>query len=140
MSNKRTHFVTTSDAVTIGATVAGQGPSLVFLQGIMGDGDLDWHSVLPHLTGRFTCHLPSLRGRGLSGDHPDLSIGRLVEDVLAYVDSIEPLTHPEALAGALNEFFSTAQPPTVANRPVASTVSRSSTTSIVDDSVWGRPR
>ena len=56
MSNKRTHFVTTSDAVTIGATVTGQGPSLVFLHGIIGDGDLDWHTVLPHLTGRFTCH------------------------------------------------------------------------------------
>ena len=60
MSNNRTHFVTTSDAVTIGATVTGQCPSLVFLQGILGDGDLDWLSVLPHLTGRFTCHLPSL--------------------------------------------------------------------------------
>src|SRR3989337_3817011 len=41
-----------------------------------------------HLTGRSTCHLPSMRGRGLSGDHPDLSFGRLVDDFLAYVDSI----------------------------------------------------
>ena len=68
----------------------------MFLHGIMGDGDLDWHTVLPHLTGRFTCHLPSLRGRGLSGDHPDLTTGRLVEDVLAYVDTIEP---PAGLVG-----------------------------------------
>jgi pimeloyl-ACP methyl ester carboxylesterase len=37
-----------------------------------------------------------LRGRGLSGDHPDLSIGRLVDDVLAYVDSIEA---PPGLVG-----------------------------------------
>lgn len=88
MSKQRTHYVTTTDGVTIGGIVHGQGPHLVFLQGIMGDGDLDWQALLPHLTGRFTCYLPSWRGRGLSGDHPDLSFGRLVDDVLAYVDSI----------------------------------------------------
>jgi pimeloyl-ACP methyl ester carboxylesterase len=88
MSNQRTHYVTTTDGVTIGATVHGQGPPLVFLQGVIGDGDIDWDRLLDHLTGRFTCHLPSMRGRGLSGDHPDLSVGRLVDDVRAYVDSI----------------------------------------------------
>ena len=88
MSNQRTHYVTTTDGVTIGATVHGQGPPLVFLQGAIGDGDIDWRPLLAHLTGRFTCHLPSLRGRGLSGDHPDLSPGRMVDDFLAYVDSI----------------------------------------------------
>jgi pimeloyl-ACP methyl ester carboxylesterase len=92
MSNQRTHYVTTTDGVTIGGTVHGQGPPLVFVHGIIGDGDLDWRVLLPHLTGRFTCYLPSWRSRGLSGDHPDLSWGRLVNDVLAYVDSIsEPL-------------------------------------------------
>ena len=88
MSSQRNHYVTTTDGVTIGATVHGQGPPLVFLQGAMGDGDLDWQALLPHLTDRFTCHLPSMRGRGLSGDHPDLSLGRVVDDMLAYVDSI----------------------------------------------------
>jgi pimeloyl-ACP methyl ester carboxylesterase len=88
MSNHRTHYVTTTDGVTIGATVHGQGSPLVFLQGSIGDGDIDWQAVVGHLTSRFTCHLPSMRGRGLSGDHPDLSFGRLVDDFLAYVDSI----------------------------------------------------
>jgi pimeloyl-ACP methyl ester carboxylesterase len=88
MITQRTHYVTTTDGVTIGATVHGQGPPLVFLQGAIGDGDLDWQALLPHLTNRFTCHLPSLRGRGLSGEHPNLSFGRLVDDVLAYLDSI----------------------------------------------------
>ena len=88
MSTQRTHHVTTTDGVTIGATVHGQGSPLVFLQGAIGDGDLDWQALLPHLTNRFTCHLPSLRGRGLSGEHPNLSFGRLVDDVLAYLDSI----------------------------------------------------
>jgi len=88
MSTQRTHHVTTTDGVTIGATVHGQGPPLVFLHGSIGDGDLDWQAVVGHLTDRFTCHLPSMRGRGLSGDHPDLSFGRLVEDFLNYIDSI----------------------------------------------------
>ncbi len=96
MSNQRTHYVTTSDGVVIGGTVHGQGPPLVFVPGIMGDGDIDWQALLPHLTGRFTCYLPSYRGCGLSGDHPDLSFGRLVDDVLAYVDSI---TEPTGLVG-----------------------------------------
>jgi pimeloyl-ACP methyl ester carboxylesterase len=88
MSTRRTHYVTTTDGVTIGATVQGQGPPLVFLQGSIGDGDLDWQAVVAHLAGRFTCHVPSMRGRGLSGDHPDLSFGRVVDDFLTYVDSI----------------------------------------------------
>ena len=96
MSNQRTHSVTPTDGVTIGATVHGQGSLLVFLQGAMGDGDLDWDLVLKHLTDQFACHLPSLRGRGLSGDHPDLSIRRQVDDMLAYVDSIR---EPAGLVG-----------------------------------------
>jgi len=96
MSNQRTHYVTTTDGVTIGGTVHGQGPPLVFVHAGLGDGDLDWQPLLPHLTGRFTCHLPSQRGRGLSGDHPDLSFGRMVEDIITYVDSIE---EPTGLVG-----------------------------------------
>jgi pimeloyl-ACP methyl ester carboxylesterase len=88
MSNQRTHDVTTTDGVTIVGTVHGQGPPLVFTQGGIGDCDIDWQALLPHLTSRFTCYLPSLRGRGLSGDHPDLGFGRLVDDLVAYVDSV----------------------------------------------------
>ncbi|MEX2587080.1 MAG: alpha/beta hydrolase [Actinomycetota bacterium] len=96
MSNQRTHYVTTTDGVTIGGTVHGQGPTLVLLQGVIGDGDLDWQAVVGHLADRFTCHLPSMRGRGLSGDHPDVSLSRQTEDVLAYIDSIEA---PPGLVG-----------------------------------------
>jgi pimeloyl-ACP methyl ester carboxylesterase len=88
MSTDRAHYVTTTDGVTIGGTVHGQGPPLVFLQGVIGDGDIDWNRVVGHLTDRFTCHLPSYRGRGLSGDHPDLSPGRRADDMLTYIDSI----------------------------------------------------
>jgi pimeloyl-ACP methyl ester carboxylesterase len=88
MSHPRTHYVTTSDGVTVGATVHGQGSPLVLLHGADNDGDLGWQDVLPHLTDRFTCHLLNNRGRALSGDHPDLSVPRLAEDVVEYVDSI----------------------------------------------------
>lgn len=92
MSNHRTHYVTTTDDVTLGGTVHGLGPPLVFLHGLLGDGDIDWQALLGHMTSGFTCHLPSWRGRGLSGDHPDLNYGRIVDDVLTYVDSIaEPV-------------------------------------------------
>ncbi|MCZ2857447.1 alpha/beta fold hydrolase [Blastococcus sp. VKM Ac-2987] len=86
MSTASTHFVTTPDGVVIGGTVHGQGPSLVLVHGALGDGDIDWQPLLPHLAGRFTCHLPSQRGRGRSGGAPD--IGRMLDDVLTYVDSI----------------------------------------------------
>jgi pimeloyl-ACP methyl ester carboxylesterase len=88
MSDRRTHEITTTDGVTIRGTVHGHGPPLVFLPGGIGDGNLDWQALLPHLTGRFTSHLPSLRGRGLSDDHPNLGFDRLVDDQTAYVDSI----------------------------------------------------
>jgi pimeloyl-ACP methyl ester carboxylesterase len=88
MSNQRTHYATTSDGVTIGGSVHGEGPPLVFLQGAIGDGDIDWQRLLPYLTDRFTCHLPSMRGRGLSGDHPGLGTPRLVDDAVTYVHSI----------------------------------------------------
>ncbi|MDF2742074.1 MAG: carC [Actinomycetia bacterium] len=102
MSNQRTHHVTTTDGVTIGATVHGEGPPLVFLQGAVGDGDIDWDRLVGHLTGRFTCHLPSMRGRGLSGDHPDLSPGRQADDILTYLDSIGEPTGLVGWSGGAN--------------------------------------
>jgi pimeloyl-ACP methyl ester carboxylesterase len=89
VSNQHIHHVTTSDGVTLAGTVHGRGPPLVLLHGALGDGDTDWQALLGHLAGRFTCHLPSLRGRGRSDDHHDLSFGRRVEDILAYLGSIQ---------------------------------------------------
>jgi pimeloyl-ACP methyl ester carboxylesterase len=88
LSSQRTHYASTTDGVSIGGTVHGQGPPLVFWHGAYGDGDLDWQALPPHLTARFTCYLPSWRGRGLSEDHPDVSYGRRVDDVRSYVESI----------------------------------------------------
>lgn len=88
MPERRTHHVTTTDGTVLGASVHGQGPPLVFLQGVAGDGDLDWGPSAARLADRFTCHLLSMRGRGLSDAHPDCSLPRLVDDVVEYVDSL----------------------------------------------------
>ena len=65
---------------------------MVLVHGGNGDGEIAWKALLPHLTDRYTCYLPSTRGRGLSADHPDHSPPRLQEDVIAFVDSIgEPV-------------------------------------------------
>ena len=90
--SSRTHHITTTDGATIGGNVQGDGPPLVYLHGMLGDGDLDWTPLVGYLEDQFACHLPSQRGRGLSGDHPDLSYGRQVDDLLAYIDSVgEPI-------------------------------------------------
>jgi pimeloyl-ACP methyl ester carboxylesterase len=87
-NGQRTHEITTDDGVTIAGTVRGHGPPVVFSPGGIGDAELDWQQVLPYLTDQFTCYLPSLRGRGLSGENADLRLDRLVEDLAAYVDSV----------------------------------------------------
>lgn len=62
----------------------------------LGSGTLDWSFALPFLQERFTCYCMSMRGRGLSADHPDQSFERGVEDVVAFVESIG---EPVGLAG-----------------------------------------
>lgn len=93
MTAERIQRAVSADGTEIAGRVHGQGPALVLVHGGIGDGDLAWEALLPHVTDRFTCHLPSTRGRGLSTDNPDHSPPRMVEDVTAYVDSIgEPVT------------------------------------------------
>ena len=92
MADARIHRAVSADGAEIAGRVHGQGPPLVLVHGGPHDGDLAWGALMPHLTDRFTCYLPSIRGRGLSADNPDLSPPRLREDISAYVDSIgEPV-------------------------------------------------
>ena len=92
MNTARTHRAVSADGTEIIGRVVGEGPPLVLVHGGIGDGEFAWTELLPHLTGRFTCYLPSTRGRGLSGDHPDHSPPRLSEDINAFVGSIgEPV-------------------------------------------------
>ncbi|MBF4768660.1 alpha/beta hydrolase [Nocardioides agariphilus] len=88
MSHTRIHRAVSADGTEIAGRVVGDGPALVLVHGGIGDGDTAWDAMLPHLTDRFTCYLPSTRGRGLSADDPDHSPPRLEDDVTAFVDSI----------------------------------------------------
>ena len=87
--SRRTRRVTTDDGVTVRGTVEGRGPSLVFLQGVLGDSDLDWGPVVRYLANDFTCHLPSMRGRGRSDEHPNLMMDRICLDYVTYVQSLQ---------------------------------------------------
>jgi pimeloyl-ACP methyl ester carboxylesterase len=92
MTGEPIHRAVSADGTEIAGRVRGRGPALVLVHGGIGDGDVAWEALLPHLTDRFTCYLPSTRGRGLSSDHPDHSPARLEEDVTAFVDSVgEPV-------------------------------------------------
>ena len=92
MTAERVHRADSVDGTEIAGRVHGHGPPLVLVHGGPHDGDLAWEALVPHLADRYTCYLPSVRGRGLSSDSPDLSPPRLAEDFTAFVDSIgEPV-------------------------------------------------
>jgi pimeloyl-ACP methyl ester carboxylesterase len=93
MNGDRMHRAVSDDGTEIVGGVRGRGPAVVLVHGGIGDGDLAWEALLPHLTDRFTCYLPSTRGRGLSSDNPDHSPARLEDDVTAFVDSIGEPVH-----------------------------------------------
>jgi len=92
MTSDRIHRAISADGTEIVGRVHGQGPPLVLFHGAPHDGDLAWEPLVPHLADRFTCYLPSARGRGLSGDGDDYTPPRHEEDATAFVDSIgEPV-------------------------------------------------
>lgn len=81
------HRALSDDGTQIAGRVHGQGPPLILVSGV-GDGE-SRQPLLPLFSDRFTCYSMSLRGRGLSGDHPDHSPERLVEDITAFAASID---------------------------------------------------
>jgi pimeloyl-ACP methyl ester carboxylesterase len=86
------HRAVSSDGTEIAGRVHDQGPPLVLVHGGAGDGETAWQPLLPFLASHFACYTMSTRGRGLSADHPDHSLERLVQDVTAFVESIgEPV-------------------------------------------------
>ncbi len=88
MDTDTIHRAISDDGTPIAGRVHGHGPPLVLVPGGPADGETGWLALLPFLTDHFTCFAINTRGRGLSGDHPDHSRERLVEDVVAFVESI----------------------------------------------------
>jgi pimeloyl-ACP methyl ester carboxylesterase len=91
MPTTRIHRSTSADGTDIAGHVHGQGPPLVLVHGGVGSEE-SWRFLLPFLIERFTCFPMSLRGRGLSAESPDQRPERLIDDVVAFADSIgEPV-------------------------------------------------
>jgi pimeloyl-ACP methyl ester carboxylesterase len=93
MTPERIHRAVSADGTEIAGRVHGQGPPLVLFHGAPHDGDLAWEALVPHIADRFTCYLPSWRGRGLSVDSEDHTPPRHEEDAAAFVDSIGGSVH-----------------------------------------------
>lgn len=92
MTTERIHRAVTPDGAEIAGRVHGTGPPIVFVPGAFQDGEHTWDPLLPHVTDRYTVIAMSTRGRGLSGDHDDHALGRLVDDVVAVAESVgEPV-------------------------------------------------
>lgn len=92
MTDVRIHRAVSDDGTEIAGRMQGDGPPLVLVPPVIVEAEIAWKPLLAHLTDRFTCYLPDLRGRGLSGDSPDHSPPRFQEDVNSFVDSIgEPV-------------------------------------------------
>jgi pimeloyl-ACP methyl ester carboxylesterase len=88
MRPDRMHQAVSPDGTRIVGGVHGHGPPLVLVPGGPADGETGWLALLPSLSEHFTCYTINTRGRGPSGDHPDHSRGRIVEDIVAFVEGI----------------------------------------------------
>jgi pimeloyl-ACP methyl ester carboxylesterase len=88
VSEEIVHRVVSDDGTEIAGRVRGQGPPLVLVPGALGEGNPDMDFMQPFLVQHFTCYWLSLRGRGISSEHPDHSRERHYEDVAAFVEGI----------------------------------------------------
>lgn len=88
MQPDRMHQAISPDGTCIVGRVHGHGPPLVLVPGGPADGETGWLALLPSLSEHYTCYTVNTRGRGPSGDHPDHSRQRIVEDIVAFVESI----------------------------------------------------
>ncbi len=87
-SEKRVHRAKSADGTEVVGRVIGQGPPVVLLPAGPGSSETSWGHVVPALSRHCTCYLMDTRNRGLSEHSSDLSPQRLVEDVVAYAESI----------------------------------------------------
>ncbi|MFC6992235.1 alpha/beta fold hydrolase [Haladaptatus sp. GCM10025707] len=83
--------VRSADGIEIAYEKTGHGPPMVLVHGTTAD-HTRWEPIRSALEEHFTLYAIDRRGRGESGDAPEYSLEREVEDVVAVVDSIgEPV-------------------------------------------------
>jgi pimeloyl-ACP methyl ester carboxylesterase len=78
--------VKSKDGTQIGFECAGNGPTLLFVHGGVGDRTR-WTPMFPLIASRFSVCAMDRRGRGASGDSPDYSLRKEAEDVAAVANS-----------------------------------------------------
>ena len=78
--------VKSKDGTLIAVECEGTGPSLVIVHGGTGDRSR-WTPLFPLFVSRFTVCAMDRRGHGASGDSPDYSLKKEIEDVAAVVNS-----------------------------------------------------
>lgn len=80
-------LVISPDGTRIAYQVAGTGPVLILVHGILSSSTA-WEVVLPYLTRHYTVYTFDRRGRGNSDDGPLYSIEREYDDIVALVEAI----------------------------------------------------
>ena len=78
--------VPANDGIAIALECAGAGPNLVIVHGGTGDRSR-WKPLLSLFASHFTVCAMDRRAHGASGDSPDYSLGKEVEDVVAVANS-----------------------------------------------------
>lgn len=86
MSEDRIHRAVSDDGTEVVGRIHGNGSPLVLISGT-GDGE-NSPFVVGDLSEQFTCYSMSLRSRGLSAANTDHAPGRLVQDIVSFVNSI----------------------------------------------------
>jgi pimeloyl-ACP methyl ester carboxylesterase len=79
-------YATSPDGTRIAYRTWGEGEPLVLVHG-SGTSGADWLMVRDFLRERFRVVVMDRRGRGASTDHPDYTIDREAEDILAVLDA-----------------------------------------------------
>lgn len=90
--------VASQDGVRIAYWSSGDGPPLLLVHGAMSD-HRRWR-IVPQLAEHRTVHAMDRRGRGGSGDGPEWSLDREVDDVVTLVEALaDEAGHPVDLLG-----------------------------------------
>jgi len=78
--------VAAKDGIALAVECTGAGPNLVIVHGGTGDRNR-WKPLFPLFASHFTVCAMDRRGHGASGDSPDYSLQKEVEDVVAVANS-----------------------------------------------------